>query len=254
MTTILLVLVLVFVLGAIGGAIFLLKLDQSKIDRVRNWVMSNGSSIITAVFLLVVGILIFIFNIRWTDWGFIAAVGGILIWFLYSVKKGKETNWWLLSSLVIALGVGFYLFHKPVVTKEGVVEKEAGSLYEKAKEKGYAKALLSEAKDQLWKSPPKPAPHVPTFQLIDSGKFVGKGFEQAAEISTDWRTSNILRKDDEIHYEFPKDASLEVLNSKGDRVRYRGPRQTLYFSTEAGEVTFWLSKGATAYIELKGIR
>ncbi|MFH0819851.1 MAG: hypothetical protein V1892_02355 [bacterium] len=244
---------LIFILGVIGGAIYLLNLDQPKIDRVRSWVKNNGSLIIAGTFLLVVGILIHIFNIQWTNLGFLAAVGGILIYFLYSLKKGKETNWWLIASLVIALGVGYFLFHGPII-KEGVIKEKPATLYEKAQEKGYARALLSEAKDQLWKSPLKLAPYVPSYQLIARGEFVGRGFSKDAKIKTGWMTPETVRKGDKIRYQFSKDAYLEVINSKGGKIRHEGPEQDLYFSTDFGQITFWASKGAEVYVELWGVR
>lgn len=102
--------------------------------------------------------------------------------------------------------------------------------------------------------PPKPAPYVPTFQLIARGEFVGKGFNQDNKIKTGWMTPETVRKGDKIRYEFPKDAYIEVINSKGDKIRHGGPEQDLYFSTEFGQITFWASKGADVYMELWGVR
>lgn len=102
--------------------------------------------------------------------------------------------------------------------------------------------------------PPKPAPYVPSYQLIARGEFVGKGFSQNDKIKTGWMTPETVRKGDKIRYQFPKDAYLEVINSKGDKIRHEGPQQDLYFSTDFGQITFWASKGADVYVELWGIR
>ena len=101
---------------------------------------------------------------------------------------------------------------------------------------------------------PKPAPYVPSYQLIARGEFVGKGFNQDNKIKTGWMTPETVRKGDKIRYELPKDAYIEVINSKGDKIRHEGPEQDLYFSTEFGQITFWASKGVDVYVELWGVR
>lgn len=223
-----------------------LKLTETKFKTFSTW-------LIGAMFALTVTGIILALGINPKSVGFLVVLGGIFIWTLQNVRKGKEVNWWRIAVVLMIIGSGIYLFHGPII-KEGVIKEKPATLYEKAREKGYAKALLSEAKNQLWKSSPKPAPYVPSYQRIARGEFVGKGLSQDDKIKTGWMTPETVRKGDKIRFQFSKDTYIEVINSKGEKIRHEGPEQDLYFSSDFGQITFWASKGADVYVELWGMR
>lgn len=223
-----------------------LKLTETKFKTFSTW-------LIGAMFALTVTGIILALGINPKSVGFLVVLGGIFIWTLQNVRKGKEVNWWRIAVVLMIIGSGIYLFHGPII-KEGVIKEKPATLYEEAQEKGYARALLSEAKNQLWKSPPKPAPYVPSYQRIASGEFIGKGFGKDDKIHTSWKTPDITRMGDRVKYQIPENVYLELPDGRGNWVKYSGPRVDVHITTDIGELIFKAPQGAEVYVELWGIR
>lgn len=219
-----------------------LKLTETKFKTFSTW-------LIGVMFALTVTGIILALGINPKSIGFLVVLGGVFIWTLQNVRKGKEVNWWRIAVVLMIIGSGIYLFHGP--TEKG----EAGTLYQTAKEEGFISGPVKKGWEAAFGKPtPKPALYVPSYQLIARGEFVGKGLSQDDKIKTGWMTPETVCKGDKIRYQFPKDTYIEVINSKGDKIRHKGPGQDLYFSTDFGQITFWASKGTDVYVELWGIR
>jgi len=132
-------------------------------------------------------------------------------------------------------------------------EKTRVKMDDAIQEKGAAKGSLIIIKDFLWKSPPKLAPYVPSYQRIASKDFIGKGFGGKDSILwTGWLIPETARQGDVVKYKLPKGAYIELPN-QGSWYKYDDPEVKVNVLSSMGEINLKASKNSEIYVELWGI-